>query len=73
VEGFSGLTRLDRAVDFLYIPAGTHILEKPWTRMASQQTNVDWFSFWLKGDEDADPVKAEQYMRWRKLRENKQK
>jgi len=25
--------------------------------MASQQTNVDWFSFWLKGGEDADPVK----------------
>lgn len=72
-EWFSGLTRLDRAVDFLYIPAGTHILEKPWDRMASQQTNVDWFSFWLKGDEDADPVKAEQYMRWRKLREKQAK
>jgi len=30
---------------------------------------VDWFSFWLKGEEDPDPAKAEQYKRWRKLRQ----
>lgn len=30
--------------------------------------NVDWFRFWLKGEEDAGPTKAEQYTRWRKLR-----
>jgi hypothetical protein len=29
---------------------------------------VDWFCFWLKGEEDADPSKAEQYGRWRELR-----
>jgi hypothetical protein len=30
---------------------------------------VDWFDFWLNGHEDAASSKAEQYERWRKLRE----
>lgn len=29
----------------------------------------DWFSFWLKGEEDLDPMKSLQYKRWRKLRD----
>jgi dipeptidyl aminopeptidase/acylaminoacyl peptidase len=65
---FSGLTRLGKPVEMIYIPEGTHILEKPWDRMISQQGNVDWFCFWLKGEEDADPNKTEQYVRWRNLR-----
>jgi hypothetical protein len=52
----------------IYIPEGTHILEKPWERTTSQQGNVDWFCFWIKGEEDPDPAKAEQYKRWRELR-----
>jgi len=65
---FTGLYRLHRAVDMTYIPEGTHILEKPWERLTSQQGNVDWFCFWLKGEEDPDPAKSEQYARWRALR-----
>jgi hypothetical protein len=38
-------------------------------RLASQGGSVDWFRFWLKGEEDPDPAKAEQYKRWRGLRE----
>jgi hypothetical protein len=67
-EWFSGLTRLGKPVEMIYIPEGTHILEKPWDRMVSQQGNVDWFCFWLKGEEDPDPAKAEQYKRWHNLR-----
>ncbi len=65
---FSGLNRLGKPVEMVYIPEGTHILEKPWDRMTSQQGNVDWFCFWLKGEEDPDPNKTEQYKRWRNLR-----
>jgi hypothetical protein len=36
--------------------------------MASQQGDVDWFDFWLNGHEDPDPTKADQYIRWRELR-----
>jgi dipeptidyl aminopeptidase/acylaminoacyl peptidase len=64
----TGLSRLNKPVELLYIPEGTHILEKPWDRMVSQQGDVDWFSFWLKDQEDPDPAKAEQYKRWRELR-----
>jgi hypothetical protein len=65
---FSGLTRLGKPVEMMYIPDGVHILEKPWDRMVSQQGDVDWFCFWLKGEEDPDPAKAEQYKRWHELR-----
>jgi dipeptidyl aminopeptidase/acylaminoacyl peptidase len=68
-EWFSGMSYLGKAVDFVYIPTGTHILEKPWDRIASQETTVDWFAFWLKGEEDSDPAKVELYARWRKLRQ----
>jgi hypothetical protein len=44
------------------------MLQKPWDRMVSQQGNVDWFAFWLKGEEDPDASKSEQYARWRRLR-----
>jgi len=70
---FSGLTRLGKPVEMIFIPEGTHILEKPWDRMISQQGNVDWFCFWLKGEEDPDPAKAQQYVRWRALRELRDK
>jgi hypothetical protein len=69
---FSGLFRLGKPAEMIYIPGGTHILEKPWDRMVSQQGNVDWFCFWLKGEEDPDPTKAEQYKRWRELRKRQQ-
>jgi len=35
--------------------------------MASEQGDVDWFKFWLKGEEDSDPAKATQYELWRHL------
>ena len=69
---YTGLSLLGKSVEMIYIPEGTHILEKPWERMTSQQGNVDWFCFWLKGEEDPDPAKAEQYKRWRELRKLQQ-
>jgi dipeptidyl aminopeptidase/acylaminoacyl peptidase len=70
-EWFAGLSRLNKPVDFIYIPTGYHILQKPWDRMVSQQSTVDWFRFWLKGEEDPSPEKAEQYQRWRQMRNPK--
>jgi len=67
-EWFSGLSRLGKPVDMLYLPEGAHSLVRPWEQMASQQATVDWFRFWLKGEEDADPTKADQYARWHELR-----
>jgi hypothetical protein len=68
-EWFAGLTRLGKPVELIYLPEGTHILQKPAERLISQQGNVDWFCFWLKGEEDTDPSKVDQYSSWRELRE----
>jgi dipeptidyl aminopeptidase/acylaminoacyl peptidase len=67
-QWFSGLSLLEKPVDFVWLPNGTHLLVKPSERLTSQQGNVDWFSFWLLGAEDSDPAKAEQYKRWESLR-----
>jgi hypothetical protein len=71
-EWFQGLSQLEKPVDFIYLPNAVHILVKPWERLVSQQGNVDWFCFWLKGEEDSDSAKAEQYVRWGELRKRQE-
>jgi dipeptidyl aminopeptidase/acylaminoacyl peptidase len=67
-EIYASLTKQKKLVDLVYLPDGQHILQKPLERLASQQGNVDWFRFWLKGEEDGDPSKAKQYALWRQFR-----
>ncbi len=67
-EPYIGLVLQHKPVELFVIPQGEHLLVKPWERLASSQGNVDWFRFWLKGEEDPDPAKAAQYARWRELR-----
>jgi dipeptidyl aminopeptidase/acylaminoacyl peptidase len=65
-EIYSLLTRQNKPVDFIYIPEGQHILQAPLDRYASQQGDVDWFRFWLNGDEA--PSYANESERWDKFR-----
>ena len=67
-EWFSGLSFRARPVELVWIPFGTHLLVKPWERIVSQQGNVDWFEYWLRGQSDPDPTKREQYQRWGAMR-----
>jgi dipeptidyl aminopeptidase/acylaminoacyl peptidase len=67
-EPYAALRYLNKPVDLIVLAAGTHVMTNPSQRMASQGTTVDWFRFWLKGEEDQDPSKADQYVRWRELR-----
>jgi len=67
-EPYAALRRLNEPVDLLVLRAGTHVLTNPCERMASQGGTVDWFRFWLQGEEDPDPAKAAQYARWHELR-----
>jgi dipeptidyl aminopeptidase/acylaminoacyl peptidase len=67
-EWFAALTRLNKPVELIYIDDGIHELQRPWDRMISQQGTVDWFTFWLKGEEDPDPHKEDQYLRWKQMR-----
>ena len=58
--------------DLLLLPQGTLVLSNPAGRMLSQGGSVDWSRFWLKNEDDPDPAKAEQYIRWRELRKMQQ-
>ena len=74
-EWFAGLWRLGRPVELVVIPDAVHVPVKPWERLVSQQGDVDWLRFWLKGEEDTDQRNTEQYARWRgsrKLQEQSQ-
>lgn len=66
-QWFSILSLLGKPVDFIWIPRGTHLLVKPWERLTSQQENVDWFRFWLSGQEACEAEDRESCARWREL------
>jgi hypothetical protein len=68
-ETYASLLAQAKPIDLVYFPGGDHLLQKPLERLASQQGNVDWFRFWLKGEEDSDPSKRSQYALWEKLRD----
>jgi dipeptidyl aminopeptidase/acylaminoacyl peptidase len=68
-EPYAGLRYLQKPVDLMMLNTDEHVLTNPAVRMASQGGSVDWFRFWLQDYEDPDPAKAEQYARWRKLRQ----
>src|SRR6185312_8090283 len=66
-EPYANLITLGRPVELVMLPAGTHVLTNPGTRLASQGGTVDRMRFWLQGIEDPDPAKAERYRRWENL------
>jgi poly(3-hydroxybutyrate) depolymerase len=72
-EWYAGLALQKKPVDFTFIldegSGNNHLLFKPWERRIAQQELVDWFCFWLKGEEDPLPAKSAQYARWRELRQ----
>jgi dipeptidyl aminopeptidase/acylaminoacyl peptidase len=67
-EWFVGFRRLGKPVEMVFMPDAGHVVIRPEDRVVSQEGAVDWFDFWLKGQEDPDPAKKEQYARWRELR-----
>jgi len=67
-QWYVGLSLLKKPVDFVVIPDAVHIYGRASECKLKQEGLVDWFTFWLKGEEDSDPAKAEQYVRWRELR-----
>lgn len=68
-EWFIGLSRLNKPVELIVLPDASHMVAMPHERIVSQQGAVDWFRFWLQGYERPTPDDADQYTRWRKLRE----
>jgi dipeptidyl aminopeptidase/acylaminoacyl peptidase len=73
------LRRQYKPAEMVVIPGGTHGLMTPSERMISLQGNVDWFRFWLKGEErvepflwaESDETLKDQYRRWHEMAELK--
>ncbi len=69
----TSLKQLGKPVELFIYPNERHIKIQPKHRYEIYERNVDWFKFWLKGEEDPDSAKADQYKRWRELRRLQQK
>jgi dipeptidyl aminopeptidase/acylaminoacyl peptidase len=67
-EAYAALYLLDKPVELILLRDGTHVMSNPSQRRASQGGTVDWFRFWLNSEEDPEPAKTKQYIRWRDLR-----
>jgi dipeptidyl aminopeptidase/acylaminoacyl peptidase len=66
---YTSLEQLHKPVE-LYIHVNElHVKNQPKHRYEIYERNVDWFRFWLEGQEDPSPGKRSQYSRWERLRE----
>jgi len=65
------LMRAGRA-DIYVFPHEAHQKFQPRHKLAVYQRNLDWFKFWLLGEEDASPAKVAQYDNWKSMRDAKQ-
>jgi hypothetical protein len=68
VESWVQLRRAGAQVEWLEYPDEGHVKRSPANIWWVHERNLDWFRFWLKDEEDPDPMKAEQYVRWRGMR-----
>ncbi|MGD0782827.1 MAG: prolyl oligopeptidase family serine peptidase, partial [Candidatus Aminicenantales bacterium] len=67
-EFYSALIVQGKPVELVLFPEGKHVLELPLQRAGSMQGSVDWFRFWLQGEENPHPQYQGQNERWRALR-----
>jgi dipeptidyl aminopeptidase/acylaminoacyl peptidase len=66
---FSAMRDAGCVVELRVFPEETHLLMQPVHQWMNFEQQIDWFRFWLKGEEDEAPSKQEQYQRWRKLKQ----
>lgn len=65
---YTSLRELGKPVELFIYPDELHHIDQPKHRYQIYERNVDWFRFWLKGEEDPASSKSAQYIRWRGLR-----
>jgi hypothetical protein len=75
-EIFSQLRYLKRRVEMYLMPGidayPSHNMQNPQQVIAVQERVVDWFDFWLNGQEDPSAAKADQYAKWTELKRLKE-
>lgn len=62
------LVEAGKPVEMFVFPDEHHVKWQPVHRYAAYERSYDWFNFWLREKEDPDPEKADQYARWRSMR-----
>jgi dipeptidyl aminopeptidase/acylaminoacyl peptidase len=73
-ELFSRLRFLDKPLEYYFVPDvehGSHGLQNPRQLLGLQARALDWWRFWLQDFEDPAADKHEQYLRWRELRQQR--
>jgi dipeptidyl aminopeptidase/acylaminoacyl peptidase len=73
LESFSALREQGQPVEMDVFLGEFHFKWQPAHRRAVYERNLDWFAFWLQGQEDPDPAKAAQNKRWEALRSKRHK
>jgi dipeptidyl aminopeptidase/acylaminoacyl peptidase len=65
LHGYTALHSQNQPVDLYFFPNEFHNKWQPEHRAAVWDRDLDWFSFWLQGREDAAPDKIAMFARWR--------
>ena len=68
LESYGALREAHQPVEMHVYPDEYHNKWQPLHRLAVYDRNIDWFAFWLRGEEDRSPDKSAQYARWEGLR-----
>jgi dipeptidyl aminopeptidase/acylaminoacyl peptidase len=66
---YAAMRSRKKPVEMWVYPDEYHEKIQPKHRYSVYERNLDWFRFWLKGEEDRSPAKKDQSERWEKLRE----
>ena len=69
LSGYYALKRANKPVEWHIFSDEWHVKRQPAHLYHLYRRYVQWFKFWLQGEEVNDPVDSNQYARWRKLRE----
>ena len=70
LQNYHALKAEQKPVEMYVYPDEYHIKWQPAHRYNVYRRNLQWFKFWLQGEEVDDPVEPEQYVRWRTLRDD---
>jgi len=57
-----------KPIEVYVFPGEYHIKWQALHKLAVAERTVDWFRFWLKNEEGSDPQRADEYARWRAMR-----
>jgi dipeptidyl aminopeptidase/acylaminoacyl peptidase len=64
---YRSLVDLGKPVELYIYPQELHVRNQPRHRLEVYVRNLDWFLFWLKGEQSSDANKGQQYLRWEHL------